>query len=326
MVSLSSAAPGALALALTARNPLDVHDALDAAVELASMGPWSARDLWETLATVASRDLGLARAMEPHFDAANIFAQAGEQVPPGAWGVFAAEGGDDPLRATRTGNDWCLTGTKPWCSLAAILDGALITAADAEGSRRLFAVDLLDPGVSVSQQEWAARGLVEIPSAPVRFDSVVVREVGEAGWYLSRPGFSWGGIAVAACWYGGAVGIARTVLRRASQNPDAHLLAHLGAIDEQIQCARRALLEASEFVEAGAPDERLIAKRVRATVARVCEEVLLRAGHALGPAPLALDEAHAKRVADLQLYIRQHHAERDLASLGAALTTVPTPW
>jgi len=65
---------------------------------------------------------------------------------------------------------------------------------------------------------------------------------------------------------------------------------------------------------------------VRATVARACEDVLERAGHALGPAPLALDAAHAKRVADLQLYVRQHHAERDLASLGETIAARTRPW
>ncbi|WP_244255972.1 hypothetical protein [Rathayibacter sp. VKM Ac-2760] len=49
------------------------------------------------------------------------------------------------------------------------------------------------------------------------------------------------------------------------------------------------------------------------------EEILLRAGRALGPAPLALDAEHAKRVADLALYVRQHHAERDDAALGRAV-------
>ena len=39
-------------------------------------------------------------------------------------------------------------------------------------------------------------------------------------------------------------------------------------------------------------------------------------GHALGPGPLAMDAEHAARVADLTLYVRQHHAERDLAALG----------
>ena len=34
--------------------------------------------------------------------------------------------------------------------------------------------------------------------------------------------------------------------------------------------------------------------------------------------PLTSDETHARRVADLGVYVRQHHAERDLAAIGAA--------
>jgi hypothetical protein len=48
-------------------------------------------------------------------------------------------------------------------------------------------------------------------------------------------------------------------------------------------------------------------------------EVLSLVGHTLGPAPLAFDETHARRVADLEIYVRQHHAERDLADLGNRL-------
>jgi hypothetical protein len=58
---------------------------------------------------------------------------------------------------------------------------------------------------------------------------------------------------------------------------------------------------------------------VRRVVAGTTEEVLERVGHALGPAPMALEEEHAGRVADLQLYVRQEHAERDAAQLGRHL-------
>ena len=43
------------------------------------------------------------------------------------------------------------------------------------------------------------------------------------------------------------------------------------------------------------------------------------AGTSLGPAPLAFDADHARRTADLRLYIRQHHGARDDAALGAAV-------
>jgi len=36
----------------------------------------------------------------------------------------------------------------------------------------------------------------------------------------------------------------------------------------------------------------------------------------MGPEPLVRDPAHARRVAELQLYVRQTHADRDLEALG----------
>ena len=41
--------------------------------------------------------------------------------------------------------------------------------------------------------------------------------------------------------------------------------------------------------------------------------MLTRTGRALGAGPLGHDEAHSRAVADLTVYLRQHHAERDLA-------------
>jgi hypothetical protein len=34
---------------------------------------------------------------------------------------------------------------------------------------------------------------------------------------------------------------------------------------------------------------------------------------------MATEEDHARRVADLQVFLRQHHAERDVARLGRLL-------
>lgn len=338
---------GPLVSLVSRAMPTGVDAALEAAVLLGevavSPGNGATLDLWEALATVAAHDLSAARAIEPHLDALAILDQAGLGGPAAAspsdaspraartWGVFAAEGGPDPLVARPSGDGWLLTGTKPWCSLAHRLSDALVSARTLDGQRMLFAVSLSGAGIHTDTSAWHARGLADIASGPVRFSSVAATAVGEPGWYLARPGFAWGGIGVAACWFGGAVGIARTVFAAGlADEPSPFLLMHLGAIDELVQSGRRALGEAAVLVDAGeatGAGGALLAKRVRATVARTCEEIVVRAGHALGPAPLALDEAHAKRVADLQLYVRQHHAERDESSLGRALTTAgEAPW
>ncbi|CAN5361032.1 acyl-CoA dehydrogenase [soil metagenome] len=312
---------------ISADRSQTVTDALALAVELGHRGlvpgAGATRELWAALSSVAANDLAAARALEPHLDAVAILRQAGaaELLGDSTWGVFAAEGGEDPLRWA----DGRLTGTKPWCSLADRLDFALVSAHVGE-QRGLFAVDLKDPGVRVIPGTWAARGLTEVPSGPVSFTAVPAIPVGTPGWYLSRPGFEWGGIGVAACWFGGAVGIGRTVFAALRERPDPHGLAHLGAIDELLETDRRALDEAARLVDDGGAG-RVLTKRVRATVARSVDEIIARAGRALGPAPLALDAEHAKRVADLQLYVRQHHAERDEESLGATiLRAEAAPW
>ncbi|MDQ0372356.1 acyl-CoA dehydrogenase [Cellulomonas humilata] len=319
----------------TGGPPLDVPRTVDDALRTAwpehlVPGEGATRELWELLATLGATDLGVARAVEPHLDARAILTQAG--VPDRddrTWGVYAAEGPGVRLDAVDAGDGWRLGGTKPWCSLAGVLDAALVTAHLAGGGRALFAVDLHDPGVRLLDQEWASRGLTEIPSTAVAFDDVVATPVGAPGWYLERPGFWWGGIGVAACWFGGAVGIGRRVHAEAAQRDDPLLAMHLGAVDHRLEDARRALAEAAWLVDAhdvDAAQGRLLAKRVRATVAGVCEDVLTHAAHALGPAPLALEPEHAKRVADLQVYVRQQHAERDDVSLGHALASAAPPW
>ncbi|MGA8046494.1 MAG: acyl-CoA dehydrogenase, partial [Dermatophilaceae bacterium] len=68
----------------------------------------------------------------------------------------------------------------------------------------------------------------------------------------------------------------------------------------------------------GAAGARL-ALTVRQVVRHSAEEVLTEAAHAMGPAPLVRDEEHARRVADLQVYVRQEHAARDAAALGRAV-------
>ena len=64
---------------------------------------------------------------------------------------------------------------------------------------------------------------------------------------------------------------------------------------------------------------------MRQVVAAAAEQVLGHAAHGLGPGPLAGDEDHARRVADLELYVRQWHAERDQAALGAMVLDDPDP-
>ena len=317
--------PGAALGTLAERHPVEAGDPVSAAglaralgEHLPLPGSGSTTQLWEALATLAAADLTLARVVEPHLDALAILDQAGVAVEPDRfWGVYAAEGPPPRLRASREGDGWRLTGRKHWCSLAHLADAALVTAWLDDERRGLFSVALDDPGVTpVDGQAWVARGLPQVTSTALDLDHVRATAVGGPAWYLSRPGFAWGGIGVAACWYGGAAGLADAVLQAAAKRSTELAAMHAGAVDVALYAARSALRDAAAGVDAGVADPERLALRARSVVADSVERVLRTAGHALGPAPLAFDPGHAARVADLELYVRQHHGERDLAALG----------
>jgi hypothetical protein len=55
---------------------------------------------------------------------------------------------------------------------------------------------------------------------------------------------------------------------------------------------------------------------VRHVVEQGCTDMMRRLVRAYGPHPLAMDEKIGGRYQELDLYVRQSHAERDLESLG----------
>lgn len=302
-------------------DPRQILEELRAAQEpVPQPGTGATRALWEFLAGLAAADLAAARTVEPHLDAAAILAQAGMDMPTrSVWGVFAAESTDNRLEATKNDDGaWHLSGTKPWCSLATELDAAVVTAHVREG-RRAFAVGLRRDEVQPDTGDWPSLGLSSIPSMPVYFRASPAVPVGETDWYLSRPGFAWGGIGVAACWFGGAVGLFRTMLAAAHRRePDQLGFAWLGEADRALAAGASVLAAAADQVDAGQAGA-AEALRVRGHIAALCQRMLEISGQALGPGPLAFDADHARRAADLSLYIRQHHAARDDAALGRLL-------
>lgn len=337
--SLSQRASAASSQGVHGEPIRDVRPALALARELGrelpTPGGGETLRLWESLATLGAVDLTVARVVEPHLDALAIIAEASrdgvsavaELGATSVWGVFAAEGGPR-LKASLSGAAWTLSGSKPWCSLSDQVSHALITAWVDEHRRCLFAVDMSHLGVrQVDDTPWVARGLARVRSAGLQLTEVPAVPVGEPGWYLQRPGFAWGGAGVAAIWYGAAVQVARRVRTSSLQRePDQIALTHLGAIDVALTRARAVLLAAARVVDGplSAPqDAARLALRVRQVVVDSAEEILGRAAHTLGPGPLALEEDHARRTADLELYVRQHHAERDTAALGRTTLTDP---
>ncbi len=278
---------------------------------------------WQRLAELTKNDIVAGRLAEAHVDAVAILAELGG-VPPRSgelWAVWAAESSDAVLTATIRGGSVSLSGTKPWCSGAGFCTNALVTARLEDGKRGLFAVPITDPAVRPLPSTWWNPGMAGSDTRSVQFTNAPAVAIGDPGDYLNRPGFWHGAIGVAACWLGGARVVAAPLYARAaSESADPHALAHLGAVDAALVAAEATLAAAATQIDADPVNQsggaELLARRARAVVEHAVDEAITRTGRALGPGPLVQDAAHARRVADLTVYVRQSHAERDLEALG----------
>jgi alkylation response protein AidB-like acyl-CoA dehydrogenase len=265
-------------------------------------------------------DLSVARLAEAHLDALAILAEAGAASMSGSlYGVWASDGPHSRLSGERGADgSMSMNGAKLYCSGAPILDAALVTV-HCEQALWLVALPLNTRGLRIEPGGWATPAFAATGTSRVNFKAVHVTPtqiIGGPNWYLERVGFWRGAIGPAACWAGGAAGLvdAAQLLGRA----DPHSRAHLGALEATAWNLQALLDQAGIEIDAGAEDSRQAQRRaliVRHLVERACVEVLERFGRATGPQLLAFDAAVARRHAELTLYIRQCHAERDLEAI-----------
>jgi alkylation response protein AidB-like acyl-CoA dehydrogenase len=268
-------------------------------------------------------DLVFARLAEGHADAVAILAELGDPAPVNhLWGVWAAV--PRSVRATQVDDGWILDGDRPWCSGAGVCSRALVTA-EADDGPRLFAIDVAD--ADILPGTWPAVGMAGSDSRTIRLSAAPASPIGGVEAYVARPGFRHGGIGVAACWYGGARGVADALYIAArTRDLSPHAMAHLGGVDIALHSCRTMLADAAARIDA-APyaDQTLLSAQVRLGVEARATEVLDRVGRALGATPLCMDHAHARRVADLTVYLRQSHAETDLAALATTVRAAADP-
>jgi hypothetical protein len=95
--------------------------------------------------------------------------------------------------------------------------------------------------------------------------------------------------------------------------------AHLGAMMATTWALHRYLEAAGDEIDevADTPAKaHKLALTVRHLVEQSCTDILRRIPRAYGPHPLAMNEEISRRYQEVDLYLRQSHAERDLESLG----------
>jgi alkylation response protein AidB-like acyl-CoA dehydrogenase len=278
----------------------------------------------EALSHWGAIDLSFARMVEAHTDALAILAECGHKPRSGAlYGVWASDAPPSRVTCERIGGgDWSIEGIKQFCGGAALVDAALVTAHHEDGIF-LFELSAKDPRVLVQPSAWASPAFADTTTTAVQFHASAVPDhnrLGEAGWYLNRPGFWHGSIGPAACWAGGAQALINAGARLSRRDP--HSRAHVGALQASAWGMHAILEQAGREIDADPQDRAGTARTrglmVRHLIERACAEVLDRFARATGPHLLAYDPHIIRQHQGLALYIRQCHGERDLAEIPPA--------
>jgi hypothetical protein len=287
-------------------------------INLQRPGAGATADRHKAIFAAGREDLSLAKLIEAHWDAVAILHEAGRQPAPNAiYAVWASEIPGKPL-LLRNG---VLSGTKEFCSGATLVSRALVSA-----GQTLVEVDLhAEPALlDINEAGWQTEAFRMTHTAAVTFDTYpIVAVVGDDDWYTRRIGFWQGACGPAAAWAGGAAGLVDYALH--AKRDDPHTKAHLGAMHANVWAMESLLTSVGEWFDSN-PNSPAMARalELRHIVEQLCTDVLRRFVRALGPAPLVKDAAIARRYAELDLFLRQCHGDRDLEALGNALKSVTT--
>lgn len=294
---------------------------------------------WQALALVARHSLALAKLYEGHTDALAILHELESRNPRKgeAWAMWAAEAPGRRVHAQpcSDGQRTELSGTKAWCSGAQGVSHALLTVwlPEDEAQSQLAAVDLSHPSIRMDTGAWQAVGMSQTLSAEVHFDKTPATLVGRPGDYLQRPGFWHGGAGIAACWYGGALAVADALYSATRQADPSHpawpyRASALGRVDHTLTGLAALLQHSAAWIDANPQaDAEAVALRARQAAEAAAHSVLEETGRALGATPFCLDAAFARAAADLPVFIRQSHGQRDDAALARAILAMQEyPW
>lgn len=275
---------------------------------------------WQVLAQVAACDLNLVKFFESHLDALAILAELGiDEVEGGLWAVWAAEGGDAPLRFD--GNT--CHGQKLWCSGAAFVDHGLVSFRDENHLSQLLIVPMNQSQITLTQGDWYAVGMPYTATATVTFAGANAKQVPpkhialDKSAYLDRPGFWQGAAGVAACWYGAAAQLASFLLHSYEQKPHAFKAMYLGDISQALSVTRAYFYHVAQLIDREPTQSHTLAIRIlRAQVETTAMLVLEKVGKALGATPYCKNAHFARLSADLAVFIRQTHGAFDSEAIG----------
>lgn len=268
------------------------------------------------------KDLSLAKIMEAHFDAIAILTENDKTAKPNClYAVWASEIPGQSLHIEKKNKTYYLSGKKMFCSGTTLVDRVLITAEE-----NVIDIDLYKytpQFIIYDEKLWITQAFARTHTYAIQFNKLPFTQQDIAGpkdWYINRPGFWQGALGPAACWAGGACSLVDYA--KNNSRHDSHTLAHLAAMEANIFTMQTLLAEAGRQIDLHPDDSKFaesLALKIRHSIEQLCSDTLRRFGRAYGPFPLSCDEKICLQYQELDLFLKQHHAERDLEKLGTLI-------
>ena len=123
-----------------------------------------------------------------------------------------------------------------------------------------------------------------------------------------------------------ATALQRALAQTPSSSGQAFRLTALGKVGVSLQSTAALLRETARWIDDHpTQDARAMALRVRLAAEGSAKLVLDEVGRALGATPFCRDAPFAQMAADLPVFLRQSHAERDFAAMGEQLLLTGGP-
>jgi hypothetical protein len=271
------------------------------------------------LVKVGRVDLCLGRLVEGHADAMRILQQADAPRRDGVYGVWASRSAGTGLVAERgVGGSWRLSGEMRFASGVDLIDRVLVPGWLDDEHHLLF--DVPAGGFTPRYDSWPTPAMDGARSFTCTCrDLDAGAAIGPRDFYLRRPGFLLGGLGPAAVWTGGAhlvADLVSTGLGRFAVTD--HQQRRLGTLLQAVWSAEAALSRAVAAIE-DTTDADVAATEVshaRTAVATGCDVVRTEAEVVVGPGGLSTNGRLVRALADLAIYVRQHHLDATLQGYG----------
>jgi hypothetical protein len=228
--------------------------------------------------------------------------------------VWASRSAGTGVTATSLDGRWQLDGELRFASGISLIDRALVPGW--MGVEHLL-FDVAAETATADETTWQTAAMDASRSFTATLHVRCNDHIGPPDFYLHRPGFVVGGLCVAAVWAGGIHQVVDLVVAGTRAfTPTPHQLRRIGLMEQARWQADTAVDTAVAQVMTAQPGWQHAVAHARTAVATAADQVIEEAAKVVGPGGLSRNARLTRALADLGIYVRQHHTDGELEQAG----------